>query len=104
MGPMNPMAGPGGMMGVDAEKFSEKLVQLKIGSTTKQQAIEALGKPVMESEDALIYRLVNTGSAEGARAHLLFRNGILTHKGVGRSKFENGVIKTEEVYKKGGGF
>lgn len=98
------MPGTGGIMGVDAEQFSRKLVTLKIGSTTKEQAIAVLGNPAMKADNILMYTLKNTGSREGtAQASLVFVNGVLHRKDVQKIKFENGSVSSENVYQKGKG-
>jgi len=96
--------GGGGISGTNAEKFASNIHQLKIGQSTKEDAIALLGAPAGKSKtgqiDAWNYHL-NTGNSMPSLAQLQFKNNYLAFIQVMKMNLSGGSMESEVIFTKG---
>jgi len=98
------VTGRGGLSGTDAEKFASNIHQLKIGQSTKEDAIAVLGSPAQKSKtgqiDSWLYHLKSTNPIP-ALANVQFKNNYLAFVQVTKTEFAGGGMESEVIFTKG---
>lgn len=93
-----------GMNNPDAGTFANNVIRLRIGSSTREDALALLGNPSMKSRmggnvDSWLYAL-NTGGMP-AVGYLYFKNGSLACVQVMKTGMDGGAIAADMIYTRG---